>query len=434
MKKLHFFAVLLTLVATAAQAQVPSDVSDFTSHGVHVILRSTKANQVVSAVLGFEGGLAYGETDNAVISGMTAAVIAQSGSQNYPKSAYRDSLATLSTGIAGSGNLYHMMFTLQTVRPNFNSAWAIFSDVITHSQFDTLEFQKIAEQSVKAIEGRSTDPDGYSSFLADSLWKGNSRLNRASTIPEVEKLQIPDLRAYRDQQFQRSRMVLVVVGNVTKAEMESKLAALESLPQGNFAWPKIETIAPQMDQYLFVPKPADFPTFYIEGRSPSADIRSEDWWAERVLIEYLDKRLFDEIRTKRNLSYTPFIFPSGNYTNFALAAGMQSVLPDSATRVMFDVFRQAQNNLLTPEELKRNKEGRITTYYYATQKNLRQAQALYTDQVEAGDWKLFFNIVPKTEQVTSQQVRDVARKYLHHMSFVLMGPEGKANRDVYRLP
>jgi zinc protease len=431
MKKLLTFA-LLAFTVGAVQAQVPSDVTDFTSHGVHVILRSTKANQVVSAVLGFEGGLAYGETDNAVLSGLTAGVVAQSGSQHYPKSAYRDSLALLSTSIAGSGNIYHMIYTLQTVRPNFNSAWAIFSDLLTNSVFDTLEMQKIAEQSEKAIESRSTDPDGYSSFLADSLWKGTSRLNRAATIPEVEKLGIADLQAYRNQQFQRSRIVLVIVGDVSKAEMESKLASLESLPQGNFAWPTVEKIVPQTDQFLFIPKPADFPTMYIEGRAPSADIRSEDWWAERILVEHLDKRLFDEIRTKRNLSYTPFIFPSGNYTNFALAAGMQSILPDSAVRVMFDVFRQSQNNLLSPEELKRTKEGRITTYYFATQKNLRQAQALYTDQVEAGDWKLFFKIVPKTEEVTAQQVRDVANKYLHHMSFVLLGPEGKATRDTFR--
>ena len=52
-------------------------------------------------------------------------------------------------------------------------------------------------------------------------------------------------------------------------------------------------------------------------------------------------------------------------------------------------------------------------------------------QVEAGDWRLFFQIVPKTERVTAPQVKEAADKYLHHFTYVLMGPEGKATRDVY---
>src|SRR5437868_12285010 len=114
-KKFFTIAALALLLVAPVLSNAQSDVQDFKSHGIHVILRSTKANQVVSAVLGFEGGLAYGETSNPVTSGMTAAVIAKSGSQKYPKTQYRDLLARLSTSIAGSGSLYHMTYTLQTI-------------------------------------------------------------------------------------------------------------------------------------------------------------------------------------------------------------------------------------------------------------------------------------------------------------------------------
>src|SRR5579883_625076 len=431
MKKLILLLTLALVGAGAAQAQIPNDVEDFTSHGIHVILRSTKANQVVSAILGFEGGLAYGETDNASVAGGTAGLIAESGSDRYPKEAYRDSLATLSTSIAGTGNIYHMTFTLRTIRPNWNSAWAIFSDLLTHPHYDTLEAEKLREQSIKAIEGRQSDPESYSAFLADSIWKGSSRLNRVPTVEEVEKLSVPDLQNYRNAQFQRSRAVLVVVGNVSKQDLEAKLASLESLPQGNFGWPKVEHITPVTDQFLFIPKPADFPTTYVNMRAPSASVQDEDWWAERILFEEMDKRLFDEVRTKCNLAYAPAIYPTGNYSNFAVDISLQSVLPDSASKVVFNELRKIQSTPIPEDQLRRDKEGRITTYYYVVQENLRQAQALYTDQVEAGDWRLFFRIVPETEKVTSAQVQNVANKYLHHLGFVLMGPEGKVTRDVY---
>ncbi len=414
-----------------ASAQAPNDVQDFTSHGVHVILRSTNANQVIGSILGFEGGLAYGETDNATIANGTAALIAASGSDKFPKSAYRDSLARLSTTIAGSGNIYHITFTLRTIRPSFNSAWNIFADLLTHPHYDSLETDKLREQALKAIEGRESDPESYSAFLADSIWKGTSRLNRVSTEDEVNKLTISDLMQYRNSQFQRSRMVLVVVGDVSRKELESKLAALDALPQGSFAWPKIERIIPVTDQFKFVPKPADFPTTYVNMRASSASVEDQGWWAERIMLEILDRRLFDEVRTKRNLSYSPEAYATGNYTNFYTAVSLQSVLPDSASHVVFDELRKLQNTEVSPTDLRHAKEGRITTFYYVAQENLRQAQILFTDQVEAGDWRLFFKIVPETENVTAPQVQKAAKKYLHGLTFVLMGPDGKSTRDVY---
>ena len=72
MKHLIRSIALVAATTSAAFSQAPKDVQDFTSHGIHVILRSTNANEVVSAVAGFEGGLAYGETSNATVATGTA--------------------------------------------------------------------------------------------------------------------------------------------------------------------------------------------------------------------------------------------------------------------------------------------------------------------------------------------------------------------------
>lgn len=430
MKKFTFATILSFLACSALYAQ-QNDVQDFTSHGVHVILRSTKANQVIGAILGFEGGLAYGETNNASIAPLSAGVIAESGSDKYPKEAYRDSLERLSTTIAGTGSLYHTTFTLRTIRPSFASAWNIFTDVILHSHFDTLEAQKLQEQAAKAIEGRSSNPDSYSSFLADSLWMGSSPLNRIETIDEVQNMTTADMQKYRNSQFQRSRMVLVVVGDVSRSEIESGLAAFDALPQGNFTWPKIPKITPVTGGFDFIPKPADFPTTYINMRTPSANPSEHEWWAERIMLELLDRRLFEEVRTKRNLSYSPAAYPNGTYSNFTIDVELQSILPDSASHVVFTELRKLRDQVVPETELKQAKEGRITTFYYIAQENLRQAQILFNDQVEDGDWRLFFQIVPETEKVTAAEVHEAADKYLHKMSFVLLGPDGKSTRSEY---
>src|SRR5204863_3070668 len=120
---------------------------------------------------------------------------------------------------------------------------------------------------------------------------------------------------------------LVIVGDVSRADIESKLAAFDALPMGNFSWPKVEHINPGMDQFKFISRPPDFPTTYVDMRGPSASLTDPEWWPERILIEMLNKRFFEEIRTKRNLSYAPGIYPNGSYSNFETNITFQSVLP-----------------------------------------------------------------------------------------------------------
>lgn len=431
MKMLRLIMAWALVIGTTAlvKAQVPNDIQDFTSHGIHVILRSTNANKVIAAALGIQGGLAYGETNNAVLAGGTAGLIGESGSDKYPKDTYRDTLAKLSTSIGGSGGLYNMGFSLRTIRPSFNAAWDIFADLLTHPHYDTVEAEKLREQTIQSIQSREAEPESYTSYLIDSLWRGSSVLNRVATIPEVEALTLDDIRNYRDRMFQRARMTLVVVGDVSRQELEQKLAALDAIPMGTKLTTKVPSITPVTGQYLFIPR--DLPTTYVEMRLPSANLGQQDWWAERVLLQILDKRLFDQVRTKRNLSYAPSAWATGNFQNFYGAMSYQSVLPDSAAHVFYSVIRELQTTPVSKTELENAKRARITTYYYATQSNESQAGALLTDQQEFGDWKLFFQIVPMTQKVTAEQVRDVAKKYFHNITFVVMGPEGKSTREAY---
>ena len=66
--------------------------------------------------------------------------------------------------------------------------------------------------------------------------------------------------------------MFVVVGDVSRKDIEAKLAALESLPQGNFGWPKVEHITPVTDQYMFIPKPADFAPVPASLAAAGADL------------------------------------------------------------------------------------------------------------------------------------------------------------------
>jgi zinc protease len=422
MKKIALAFVGLVLLASSASAQVPSDITDFTSHGIHVILRNSNANEVVGIYLGVEGGLAYGETQNPAVAGLTTGVLTESGSDKYPKEVFRDTLAKLSTSIGGGGSIYSMNFTLRTVVPNLPAAWDIFKDLLTHPHYDMTEFQRQSQLAMNGIKGRTANPEGYTNFVNDSLWFGNSPLNKHSEVSDVKDLTPDKLGDYYHSIMQRSRMTLVIVGKVSRAEVDQMLAGLEEIPEGAFKYPPVDHVTPpsQSSAYLMS---RQLPTTYFLARFSAPNIGTKDWWAERVLFQALDKRLFDEVRTKRNLSYAPGSYVTGTRGNMYGMLTLQSVLPDSAAAVVIAEIRKLQTTLLPKQELEDAKQSRITTFFYVMQKNLDQARNLYNNQMESGDWRSLFKITSETPKVTAADVKAVANKYMHHFLFTLLGPD-----------
>jgi zinc protease len=421
-KKLVVACSAVILYASAVSAQVPSDISDFTSHGIHVILRDSKANEVVGMYLGVEGGLAYGETQNPAIAGLTTGVLTESGSDKYPKEVFRDTLAKLSTTIGGGGGIYNMNFTLLTIVPNLPAAWDIFRDLLTHPHYDITEFQRQSQLAMNGIKSRSANPEGYANFVNDSLWFGNSPLNKHSEVSDVQGLTTDKLGDYYRSMMQRSRMTLVIVGNVSRAEVEKMLAGFEEIPLGSFKYPSVDHVTPpsQSSAYLMS---RQLPTTYFLARFSAPNIGTKDWWAERVLFQVLDKRLFDEVRTKRNLSYAPGSYVTGTRGNMYGILTLQSVLPDSAGAVVMNEVRKLQTTLVPKQELEDAEQARITTFFYVMQKNLDQARNLYNNQLESGDWRNLFKITSETPKVTAADVKAVANKYMHHFLFTLLGPD-----------
>ncbi len=430
LKTLALALITLSMVSITASAQVPDDVSDFTTHGIHVILRSTKANAVVALYLGIEGGLAYSETTNPAISGLTAGLISESGSDKYPKEMYRDTLAKLSTTIAGGGSIYNMTFALRTVRPNWDRAWNIFEDLLLHPHFDATEYQKQSQLAINGIRSRASNPEGYTDYVSDSIWFGNSQLNRSAEVSDVEGLSTEKLQQYFASQLMRSKMLMVVVGNVSRGDIEKKLSYLEPIPQGSFTLHPIDHITPASQSSAYMMTRA-LPTTYFLAKFSAPTIGSKDWWAERILFQVLDKRLFDEVRTKRNLSYAPGSYVTGTHGNMYGVITLQSVLPDSAAAVVMTEIHKLQTEPVPTQELENAKAARITTFFYVMQTNLDQARNLYNNQMESGDWRTLFKITSETPKVTAQDVMAVANKYMHHFQFTLMGPDGAATKSKY---
>ena len=88
-------------------------------------------------------------------------------------------------------------------------------------------------------------------------------------------------------------------------------------------------------------------------------------------------------------------------------------------------IKKLQENLISNEELQRIKAQVLASDVYQRDSNFYQAMQLGTLETAGLGWQKADEYVPKINQVTAEQVREVARKYLveDHLSIAYLEPQ-----------
>jgi zinc protease len=271
------------------------------------------------------------------------------------------------------------------------------------------------------VSQRKDSPDALLDYLADSIaFSGTPyALDPVGSTESLGKLTIADLRSYQQQQIVTSRMLLVVVGNVSQARVERLVReTLGKLPKGNYSWTLPESSAPLPTDYVIEQRM--LPTNYLMGyfRGPRAD--SKDFAAMRLASAVLSGRLFTEARSRRNLTYSinsPFV-------ERALSLGglyVTTTSPDEVLTIMHQQVTALKESEITVDGLERLVQQFIVTYFLDNETNADQANMLAQAQLYQGDYRRADHFVDDLRAVTPSDIRNVARKYITNIRWAYVG-------------
>ena len=190
------------------------------------------------------------------------------------------------------------------------------------------------------------NPDAHLDDLADSIMYAGHPYAVASdgTIASIKAITRDDLAKWHDARLTKENLLLVVVGNVTRADLEKKIAAaLGSLPATGGTARVVGPAVAKPGDVKVVQR--DLPTNYILGVFPVPSLAERDFAAFRLGMAILSDRLFEEVRTKRNLTYavsTGVSSRRANQGNLYVTA----VQPDTTLKVMLGEVRRLQREPL----------------------------------------------------------------------------------------
>jgi zinc protease len=422
--------ILLTAVALAAPAaalaQTPT-VAKFTAGGITVIHKPIAANDVVAARLYVRGGAAALTPTTAGIERFIGEVSTH-GTDKYTKDQFANLATVTGTNIGATADFDFTVYTVQAVRQHWSEAWDLFIQAALHPTFPSDEVEQVRGQIRDALAQRRDDPDAHLQELADSvLYAGHPyALDPDGSEAAIDKLTRDDLVQWHQRRFTKANLLLVVVGNVSRTVVtELVTAAFKDLPATGGEAPVAAPIAAGKPELAAVRQ--DLPTNYILGVYPAPTLSSADYAALRVAARVLSERLFEEVRTKRNLSYAVFSglgSRAANRGNIYVTA----VDPDTTLRVMQTEVRRLQRDLIPASRLGQTINVFLTTYLMSQQTNMGQAADLGVWELSGGGWANAAAYLRRIRAVTPADVQRVARAYMQHFTFAVIGDPSKLDR------
>lgn len=429
MKKVLSAALPIAIAFSVSGGAQTSNVSKFTVAGIPVIHKLVTANDVVAVRLYLRGGAASLTPANAGIEAMMLEASTH-GTQKYSKDAFNSLSTETGTNIGSETTMDFSVLTMQAVRESWNQAWDLFSEAALRPTFPAAEVELVRGQLVDAARRRSDDPDTYLGYLADSLFymgHAYAAIPRG-TVASLTGIQRQALADWHTRRMTKENLLIVVVGNVSRADLTQKIqAAFASLPATGGRATAVKAITSVTPDVVLVQR--QLPTNYITGFYAAPSLSDPDYAAFRAATDMLGDRLFQEVRTKRNMTY-------------AVAAGLETraanrgrlyvtaIDPDTTVKVIFTTVKQLQQGPIPPADVAENLNASLTAYLMGQETNMGQAAALGLWELSGGGYQNYARFIASYRRVTAGDIQRVAKRYMQHARFVVIGDPNKVTKTL----
>lgn len=398
---------------------------------ITLIHKTTPANAVVAARIYLLGGSANLTEDTAGIERLALSVAAEGGTQAHPKDEFNALLDSMGSSVSAFSDRDFSGYTMQSTVEHFEPTWELMLETALSPAMPEAELKLQRQRHLADIQTLKDDPDRLVSEVASKLLFVDHPYEnlQLGTAENVARFTLEEVKAYQKSMLHPQDMTVVVVGNVPVDALIERVQRLNEIPQ-EAARPH-KSLGPFKDtgSALEVEKKA-IPTNYVFGLFPAPAPGDADYETMLVAMKYLSDRLFEEVRTRRNLTYAVSAGLSDRRVNYGVLY-VTAVDPDKTMPVIFREIERLRNGDFSAEDLEESRNVFITRHYMALETNASQASLLARSHLIAGDWKRFATSIDRLKAVTASDVERVAQEYLKDYRFGIVGNPDEIDRDLF---
>jgi zinc protease len=408
-------------------------------NGIKVI--GTQSNEIptVTMFVRVPGGhLAQaGDTSRTGLASMTAAMLNED-TRNYTAEQMAVELQKLGSSINVSSDFDGVNFTVQCLKKNLDKTLALLEERMYNPKFTQESFNRLQKQTLEGFKQEKSQPAAVASSVWDKINYGPGNILGMSdngNEQTVKNLKLEDVQRYYDSYMTSQGTRVVVVGDVTQAEVESRLGFLKKLPNKKLTLPK-PGAAPVIDKtkiYLVdVPKAAQ--TEFRVGRVTGLKYDATGEYYRANLMNYPLGGSFNSIlnynlRETKGWTYGARSGFSGDqYTgDFTFSSGIRADATDSALSDLLRDMKNYADNGVKQEDLDFTKKaiGQRDALLYET--GIQKASFISRIQ----EYNLPANFVGTQNKIlagmTKKEMDALAKKWIttDRMNILLVGDKAK---------
>lgn len=430
MRKIFQYIIAGALFISPLDVLAQGEPYEMNIKGVKVIVKPS-GNDIVVIQTVIRGGVQNYPANKSGIESLAMTALTECGTANDDKNSFKNKLDKVSAQVGGYTGMDFASFNLNCIKMDFDKVWPLYADAMLTPRFDSKEFERIKQDAINFIRANESSPDNAIDKMArQTAFAGKHYAKEPQGSAEtISKLTVAETKQYWKSLFTRSRLVIVIVADLDKAEIEKKVTdLLAKVPAGKPIAIKKESYIPA--QNSFKPQERENATNYVRGITGGPLPGTPEYNAFVLAMNIFASRHFVEIRTKNGLSYAPQSWFSAGTTPYANIS-VTTTDPDKYIAVARALIDKIKKEGFTEAELKNEKTGYLTGIYYQQETNGAQAASLASNEVLHGNWRRSIKIKEDIKKVTLQDLNAAFNKYINNITWVYQGDPKKVTPALY---
>jgi zinc protease len=340
-----------------------------------------------------------------------------------------DQIAFLGIRLSPTSSWESSTLSLHTPTAQLDSALALFADVALHPSFPANEFERVRKTQLTELLQLRDQGSAIASIAFPAIIYGNAHPYGApsqGTEASVKALTTGDLQSYYQANFRPNNATLIVVGDVTPAQVEQKINALfggwqrADIPQINYSEPPKSGAT----TIYLIDKPGAAQSSFRIG-AVGVPRSTQDYFALTVMNTILGgsftSRLNQNLRETRGYTYG-----AGSRFDMRRAAGpflaSAEIVTAKSDSALLEFMKELNGirQLVPPAELSRAKrylQLQLPGNFETTQ---QIAAALVPVALYGLPLDYYNNYVQNIEGVTQADVARVAQHYINPGSLAVV--------------
>ncbi len=348
--------------SAAPQVETAKLVEDKLANGIPLVSAQTGDVPIATITLVLPGGSSTDPEGKAGLASL-AASIADKGTPTRTAAQIAEKLeslgASLGAGTAEDGNFV----SLTAPTANLAAAGEVLADIVRNASFPAQEVELQRKRTIDSLAVAMKDPGSVAGMVATRLLYGDAPYGGIPTVDSLPAITPADLVAWRKAHWHPANAKIVVSGGISAADAKAVTDKLFGDWTSSAPAP-----APVAD-----PAGGDQPVRTVVVDMPEAGQAavlvgtrvisrgSDEYWplqiANAVLGSGSNGRLFEEVRTKRGLSYGAYSGFGATADTAVLTASAQTKneTADEVVQVILDQFDKIGADPLDEETVEKRR-------------------------------------------------------------------------------